>query len=511
MDLIIRTDADSKIGIGHFMRCLALAQAWKSRGGSAKFITACDNEGLLKRLNNEGFQVIHLERTYPDSVDWKKTSQVLSEHSGAWVVLDGYHFDSSYHRSIKNTGHQLLVIDDMAHLDHYYADVVLNQNIHAKKLDYSCEPYTRLLLGTRYVLLRNEFLRWHGRERVIPDVARKFLVTLGGADPENQTLKIILSLQLIEKNDLEAIVVVGTSNPHFRTLETAIRNTTFPIQLVHNPSNIAELMAWADLGVSAGGTTCWEMAFMGLPNLIMILAENQREIAQGLYDHGVALMLGWYTEIGELTIANVLKNLMFNSVNQKAMSKKGQKLVEGNGAKYVFSIMDTLTHSDITADRLHVRYACFKDAELLWQWANDHTVRSNSFHPESIPFDKHIAWYKEKLASHNTRIWILELNQVPVAQVRYESVDTYTAEIHFSVASDYRGKGIGTESLVLTSVLACKELTVERLRGIVFKSNVASARTFKKAGFECTDEKWISGNLCTVFVMKCSKNLGGLL
>ena len=92
-------------------------------------------------------------------------------------MLDGYHFRPSYQLRVKDSGHPLLVIDDMAHLDHYYADVVLNQNIHAEQLDYSCEPYARMLLGSRYVLLRREFWPWREWQREIPQVAHKVLVT----------------------------------------------------------------------------------------------------------------------------------------------------------------------------------------------------------------------------------------------------------------------------------------------------------------------------------------------
>ena len=132
--LLIRTDANSHIGTGHLMRCLALAQAWQSQGGEAVFVTECNSEGLLRRLSEEGFQVISIERPHPDPADWWLTSKVLAVYPGAWVVLDGYHFDSSYQLHIKEAEHPLLVIDDKAHLDHYYADVVLNQNIHAGQM-----------------------------------------------------------------------------------------------------------------------------------------------------------------------------------------------------------------------------------------------------------------------------------------------------------------------------------------------------------------------------------------
>lgn len=333
--LLIRADANAHKGTGHLMRCLALAQGWQARGGRATFITACESDGLRQRLSDEGFQVIALEHPYPDPADWEMTSKMLAAHPGAWVVLDGYHFDPAYQRQIREAGHPLLVIDDMAHLDHYYADVVLNQNINAEQLRYSCEPYTRLLLGTRYVLLRSEFLAWRGWQREILEVTRKILVTLGGGDPDNQTLKVIRALRQVGVDDLEAVVVVGASNPHYQELKFAIRNSQFTIRLVRNVSNMPELMAWADVAISAGGSTCWEMAFMGLPTILLVLAGNQRDIAEGVSEADVALNLGWFEQVTDAHIVDALSRLLVNCDQRHQMSRSGQALVDGMGRERV--------------------------------------------------------------------------------------------------------------------------------------------------------------------------------
>jgi len=170
--LIIRTDASIQVDTGHFMHCLALAQAWKDAGGEVIFITACQSDGLLQRLREEEFDVRLLDRPYPDTADWESTSAILAAHPETWIVLDGYQSDEAFQQRVKGAGHRLLVMDDVAHLNHYHADIVLNQNLHAEQLHYSCEPCANLLLGARYVLLRREFLpgrsgnersqRWQG-------------------------------------------------------------------------------------------------------------------------------------------------------------------------------------------------------------------------------------------------------------------------------------------------------------------------------------------------------------
>jgi spore coat polysaccharide biosynthesis predicted glycosyltransferase SpsG len=235
----------------------------------------------------------------------------------------------------------------MAHLDYYYADVLLNQNINAERLDYSCEPCTRLLLGTRYTLLRSEFLAWQGWQREIPKAARKVLVTLGGGDPDNQTLKVIRALQRVDVDGLEAVVVVGASNPHFQKLQSAAYQSQFSMRLVQNASNMPELMTWADVAISAGGTTCWEMAFMGLPTVVLVLAENQQGIAAGLGKAGVVLNLGWYTEASITQIANTLAGLFEDRGLRRQISQRGRKLVDGLGSERVVKFLQTQSHFPI--------------------------------------------------------------------------------------------------------------------------------------------------------------------
>ncbi len=336
---MIRADAGTRIGIGHLMRCLALAQAWKDIGGQVIFITACQSEELLQRLREEGFDIHLLGRPYSDPSDWDRTKEVLASHPNAWVVLDGYHFDETYQQRLKEAGHRLLVIDDMAHLKHYYADIVLNQNLHAEQLHYSCEPYTRLLLGTHYALLRREFLAWKEWKREIPEVARRVLVTLGGSDPENHTLKVIQAVQKVDVTDLEAIVIVGASNTYVDVLESAIRQSQIPIRLIRNAGNMPELMSWADVVVSGAGSTTWELVYMGVPMLAMVLAPNQEAIARLLKERNIAVGLNFKSTYHSKPINQLIEELLVNKKARITMSQMGKTLVDGQGAKRITSII----------------------------------------------------------------------------------------------------------------------------------------------------------------------------
>ena len=326
--LVFRTDADAQTGTGHLMRCLALSQNWLGRGREVTFITYCESETLRKRLSSEGIQVIMLEKSHPNPTDWEITSRVLREYSDAWVVLDGYHFDSKYQNRVKNTGHRLMVIDDTAHLSQYYADILLNQNLFAEKLEYCFGTATRTLFGTRYVLLRPEFLVWRGWKRAIPDMAHKILVTLGGSDPNNATLKIIEAIKAANIFDLEVKIVVGASNLHIYNLKDAVSSAQCKMIILHNVANMAELMSWADLAVAAGGTTCWEMAFMKLPFISVVLANNQIKISSAIEEAGIAVSCGWHNQINILSLAKRLSLLIQDKSGRQMMSIKGAELVD---------------------------------------------------------------------------------------------------------------------------------------------------------------------------------------
>lgn len=333
-DLIVRVDADAKMGAGHLMRCFALAQEWRDNGRKVVFVTACKNEDLLDRLSDERFQVIRLTAMYPDPTDAKATVQVLLQHPGAWLVLDGYHFDESYQEIIQKSGVRLLLFDDDARQNFYHADVVLNQNIYADLLKYECQPKTRLLLGMSYTLLRNEFITWQKRPRYFLDEACKFLITFGDGDSTNQSIKAVLALQQVPIKNIEAIVVAGSHHPRLAELQFAVSVSKIPIQIVRNVRNFPELMTWADMAISAGGSTCWEFAYMGLPSLLIVTAENQKMAMNALAHQKIARIVE-NANVNVEDLAHQIESMAKDKKNREQMSIQGRSLSDGLGRRRV--------------------------------------------------------------------------------------------------------------------------------------------------------------------------------
>ena len=348
MNILIRADASTYIGTGHVMRCLALAQAWQDQGRQVIFILSNKSPALEARLLSEKMLVLHLSVEVGSDEDAHQTIDFTRQFAAQWLVVDGYHFGAAYQKAVKDFGTSLIFIDDYGHADHYCADLVLNQNISANQdLYINRETYTKLLLGTEYTLLRREFWQWRDWQRVINPIATNILVTLGGGDPDNVTLKVLQALATLPNSSrsplnqetLDIKIVVGSNNPHFQQLDAFCQDLNLSIKLLQNVTNMPELMAWADLAIAAGGSTNWELAFMGLPSLVITIADNQKAIAAELDRQGVIINLGWHQEVTIEKISLVLRELIGDRPRREGMSQKGRDLVDGNGAMRVVSEM----------------------------------------------------------------------------------------------------------------------------------------------------------------------------
>lgn len=336
--LVIRADATPRMGSGHLMRCLALAQAWRDQGGHMAFVSACENSAIREQIMNQGFQFIAVSRgdgedTTPVSL-WRLGQDRFKSTIPPWICLDGYHFASSYQQALKETGFRVLVVDDMCHLPHYHADVILNQNFRSVR-SYPCDLGTRLLMGQPYVLIREEFLQWKDWRRAIPEKAGKILVTLGGGDSGKIFERIVTAIESTSMAELEITIIAGSSAQGLEEMIGSSRKGGCRFRLLKYATEMPGLMAWADIAVSGGGSTCWELAYMGLPSIVGILADNQKSVAQSVADMETGLNLGWFNELDAKEIGKALVALISDAGMRREMSSKGRKMIDGLGAKRV--------------------------------------------------------------------------------------------------------------------------------------------------------------------------------
>jgi UDP-2,4-diacetamido-2,4,6-trideoxy-beta-L-altropyranose hydrolase len=475
MNLLFRADANVGIGTGHVMRCLALAQACHDDGGSATLATADITPALSSRLAGEKIAARLIKASIGSSDDALQTTALAKETNCAWVVLDGYQFSEDYQRHVTRAGLKLLVIDDNGELDHYFANLVLNQNLHATDSLYrNHEPYTRLLLGPRFALLRREFRRWSGWKRNVSTDVRRILVTMGGSDPDDITSLMIRSLAQSNLGSAKVTVLVGGSNPRRETLLQQITDQHLEAELITDADDVPGLLASSDLAISGAGTTCWEMCLLGLPSILIELAPNQHEIGQRLDDVGAATFLGRGEDISPGLIKQKLEELLYSPDRRKQISERAQRVVDGKGAGRVLSF---LKHD------VRLRRTREDDCRMFWEWANDPEVRAMSFSSEPVSWEKHVRWFTSKQVDPSSLLYVAtDETSHPIGQVRYQ-LDRDRAVLSISLTPESRGKGLGKTTLLAATEELFQASPARAIDAFVKPENEPSLRLFDSAGF----------------------------
>jgi UDP-2,4-diacetamido-2,4,6-trideoxy-beta-L-altropyranose hydrolase len=489
--LLIRADASEQIGSGHVMRSLALAQAWRDSRGTVCLAARLLPESLKRRWHEEKIEVRQFTGAGDDA---RQTAELAREIGADWVVLDGYQFGAEFQHAIKNAGLMLMVVDDDGRSQDYVADLILNQGPYAVQDLYPRRgSRTELLLGTRYALLRREFIQARPPDQECAPSARRMLVTLGGGDPNNCTRTILEAIAVIEK--LTTIAVVGPSNPRATELEQLARRAGGRITIQRDPPDMSQLMTWADVAISASGSTCWELAFMGLPMLLVVLANNQLPCASSLNKLGVARNLGWYCELSVDKVRDAIMQVIDDPTLRASMSRKGLRLIDGRGANRAVTEMRSRLFT--------VRRAGLADSQLLLDWANEPGVRAGSFSPAPISPDDHRAWFGRKVCDPSCVFFIaFDQKRTPVGQVRFDQIRSY-AVVSVSLDRKFRGRGIGAAVISLASRQLFRETGVRVVHAYVKPENATSASAFVKAGFMLQAEPAVvNGSNAVHFVLR---------
>lgn len=313
MRVVFRADASNHIGAGHVSRCLALADELAGHGASVGFLCRDlpGNAGIS--LERSGYGVDWLPPV-PNSghaagdaneEDAKACSLMLDGEAQAdWLIVDHYGLDARWERMMASHARHLMVIDDLANRDHD-CDILLDHNFVAGyEQRYAARVPTRccLLLGPRYALFRPEFDAVRARREPRTPPPRHLLVSFGGSDPTRETEKTLHALHALARPDLAIDVVVGEQNPHSEAIRALAARV--PGAVVHvQPRNMAEIVAAADLAIGACGVSALERCYLGVPQLVIVVVDNQAASAAALAEIGAVVSLGATGEVDTSHIA----------------------------------------------------------------------------------------------------------------------------------------------------------------------------------------------------------------
>lgn len=353
MNVIIRTDASLQIGTGHVMRCLTLADGLKKQGAQVHFICRAHPGNLIEMIESKGYGVFVLDKpkvTRPGHfklegnlfhADWLGVSQAqdasecrafIENNRPDWLIVDHYAIDQAWQKVLKPYYQKLMVIDDLGDRNHL-CDLLLDQNYGSTEAKYQnrVPNNCKILAGTHFALLRPEFAQWreeslNRREKV--QTIKTILITLGGVDPDNYTGQLFTELAKTEFNiDTELVVVMGPTAPHLTSVKKQTKTMPIKTTVKTNVTNMAELMTRADLAIGAAGATTWERCCLGLPTIQLVIAENQRQIAQALAKDNMVKLIDNVEQLpGLVETANQWMN---------DMSQQAAKVCDGLGCQRV--------------------------------------------------------------------------------------------------------------------------------------------------------------------------------
>jgi len=348
MKIAIRTDASCQIGIGHFMRCLTLADALAQYGSEIRFISRFLTKDLRDMLEARAFDFTLLDGCVDEStlkdkshthwlgtsqaVDAHNTLQALSGQNWDMMVVDHYALDDCWESVVRQATRKVLVIDDLADRQHD-CDILLDQNYYVDALtryDGLISGDCTLLCGPAFSLLRKEFTVSRTKLRKRDGTIRRVLVFFGGSDLGNQTLKALEALQNCNHYKIAIDVIIGLQNPYRNELEVIVAALE-EVTTYFNVSNISDLIANADLYIGAAGTTTWERCCLGLPSLVITVATNQIHATRDLERLGILTYLGESNMVTVAQIAAAVIDCLKEPSRMIKQSRKCLALVDGQG------------------------------------------------------------------------------------------------------------------------------------------------------------------------------------
>jgi UDP-2,4-diacetamido-2,4,6-trideoxy-beta-L-altropyranose hydrolase len=346
VNCVIRVDSAVWMGIGHVSRCLTLAEELRRNGVEVLFVCREHTGAALGWIESFDFPLRRLpvsgQRSVPASYadwlgeDWRldsgRTEEIIRQYSASvdWLIVDHYGIDQKWEEAMRNVARRIFVIDDLADRRHD-CDLLLDHNIHDGEPYRDLVPQSaKVLSGPEYALLREEFREARAHVEVRSGLVRRIVLFFGGSDPTGETVKALFALQQLDIADIEVDVIVGEGNP--RKDEVAqICSSLDHVQFHCQVPGMARFLAHADLALGAAGVSSWERLALGVPTLVVAVADNQVENMQHLDRLGVAIGMGASSEVSAASMVRAITAVLAAPERLHIMSKKALELVDGKG------------------------------------------------------------------------------------------------------------------------------------------------------------------------------------
>ncbi|MNW42970.1 UDP-2,4-diacetamido-2,4,6-trideoxy-beta-L-altropyranose hydrolase [compost metagenome] len=355
MRFFIRTDASAEMGTGHVMRCLTLADELRKNKHEVWFIYKKMPIHFIHLFESKGINYFRYETITQDdgsvedarSMTLKLMQLQVSYSNMDWLIIDHYGIDHIWEDIVRPIFSNIMVIDDLANRRHT-CELLLDTNLSdvtGKRYDGLVSKETIKLLGPEYALLREEFgyerSQMLASDRILTVKPRNVLVCFGGTDPTNETFKVIRAIEhyILQDDSIVVTVVLGKANPHIKIIENQYTNHK-QIRLCIQPSSMALEMVRSHFAICGGGTMTWERYCMGLPAIVIAIADNQVNVAKQGDLRGIDRYIGESENVTEEEILSNFQNIVANFKDLKQARQLALEIVDGQGAVRVMNALE---------------------------------------------------------------------------------------------------------------------------------------------------------------------------
>jgi UDP-2,4-diacetamido-2,4,6-trideoxy-beta-L-altropyranose hydrolase len=364
LNVLFRVDGSISLGTGHVVRCITLAQSLSAHGIKSSFLCWDYDGRMISYIESSGFPAYRLDfgrngEQVPDHIankvscystqqkDARNCIEIAKKLDIGVVLVDHYSLDISWEKEVKPYVKKLIVLDDLANRRHD-CDLLIDQNLGRKPSDYDglLIQDCKKLIGPKYSLVRSEFsrMRISSLSRKDRNEIRHILVTLGGADNANATMDVLKALNSCDLGkDTTITIVLGKMAPWKKEISAYLANYRWKNNLIIDASNMEALMCQADFCIGAAGSTVWELCTLGLPSILVCVAENQKEVIKHVCDAGAAVSITLDEIINYKSINVLNERISWLREHIRDLESQSKKITDGNGSNRVSnSIMEIL-------------------------------------------------------------------------------------------------------------------------------------------------------------------------
>ncbi|NLI10318.1 MAG: GNAT family N-acetyltransferase [Elusimicrobia bacterium] len=455
MKILFLTEGGKNIGFGHITRCIALSDGFRVKKINSYFLINGDKT-VIELLKGKKYKLFNWIK------NTQKTFEILKNYD--FVVIDSYLAPKKLYDKISEIKNgKLLMIDDYRRII-YPPGIVVNPSIYGDKLKYPKTKGVKYLLGPKYIILRKEF--WNVPKKKINRKIKNILVTFGGASTEEFINKIGNFIRQNFKS-----VKIYVVNPNKKKLTA---------------KQMLKLMLKADLCISGGGQTLYELARVGVPTIGICFADNQLLNLKYFEKYGFLKFAGWYDE----------KDVLSKLLNKIRETKKIKDVfwINFNNHPLLLFIREIIYISMLR--NINIRKVKNGDVWDIYKISNDPLVRKNSFNSKKITKKEHANWFKNL---DKDKFFVAQYKDKIVAQVRFK--ETKEGDIiSISLDSEYRGFGLSDYILNETLSLYQKKFSKKKIIAYIKQENISSVKLFEKVGFKKVGLRKINSVLAHKYV-----------